>query len=148
MEETHEIDGIVFSVPGEVRGKGRPRIVKIGGYSRMKADEKTVSYEGTWATAANSAMGGQPLMDGPIRVDIRARFLPPASASKKKREAMLAGQVFPTRKPDLDNIVKCLDALNGIVFRDDAAIVSIRATKIYAEKPGVDVRIAVLGHRP
>ena len=36
---------------------------------------------------------------------------------------MLNGRLFPTKKPDADNIIKViLDALNGLAYRDDSQI--------------------------
>lgn len=135
-----------FSVPGEVRGKGRPRIVKIGAFSRLAADEKTVNYENLVALMASEAMQRRGMaaqhFDGPVEVDLLAAFAPPASASKKQRAAMLAWEVAPAKKPDLDNVVKVLDALNGIVWRDDAQVVRITAAKVYAENPYLRLRIA------
>jgi Holliday junction resolvase RusA-like endonuclease len=132
---------LAFTVPGEVRGKGRPRIVKIGGFSRMTADRKTATYENLIALAAREALGIGVLLEGPLCVSLTARLTPAASASRKATAAMLSGEAPPTKKPDLDNIVKCLDALNGIAWRDDAQIVSVSARKIYAETPGLDVVI-------
>jgi Holliday junction resolvase RusA-like endonuclease len=34
-----------------------------------------------------------------------------------------------------------VDALNGIVWRDDAQIVSLFVRKVYAETPGLDIVI-------
>lgn len=132
---------VAFTVPGAVRGKGRPRIVKIGGYSRLKADDQTASYENLVALCARQAMGSAPLIEGPVCVTMLARFAPAASASLRARAAMLSGEAPPAKKPDLDNLVKVLDALNGIVWRDDAQVVSIFARKVYAEAPGLDVVI-------
>ena len=48
----------------------------------------------------------------------------------------------PTKKPDIDNVIKIItDALNGIAYDDDAQIVSLSATKFYDENPHVDVRL-------
>lgn len=134
---------LAFTVPGEVRGKGRPRIVKIGGFSRMKADDRTATYENLVMLAASDAMKAIGLgpLDGPLSVEIKARFVPPASASRKARQAMLLDLAPPAKKPDLDNIVKVLDALNGVAFRDDAQIVEIKARKTYDVTPGLDVVI-------
>lgn len=38
-----------------------------------------------------------------------------------------------TSRPDLDNLVKALDGLNGIAWEDDASIVEISAYKGWAE---------------
>lgn len=135
------MEPLIFSVPGEVRGKGRPRIVKIGGFSRMTADKATVSYESLVRLAAEQARGRRPPFECPLSVTLRARIVPATSASKKAQTAMLAGLQPPAKKPDLDNIIKVLDALNGIAFKDDAQIVEIVALKVYAETAGLDVSI-------
>ncbi len=45
-------------------------------------------------------------------------------------------------RPDIDNLLKLvLDALNGIVWADDALVVSITATKVYAAQAGTYVRV-------
>jgi len=134
-----------FSVPGEVRGKGRPRIVKIGSFSRLAADAKTVNYENLVALMATEAMEragmGAGYFDGPVEVAMVAAFVPPTSTPKKLLPLMLSGQHPPAKKPDLDNIVKVLDALNGLVWRDDAQVVKLSASKIYAERPWLRIHI-------
>lgn len=132
---------LVFTVPGEVRGKGRPRIVKIGGFSRMAADKKTATYENLIALACEQAMGDAAPFVCPLSVMMTARMVPAASASRTARAAMLCGDQPPAKKPDADNLAKCLDALNGIAFRDDALIVSLFVRKVYAETPGLDIVI-------
>lgn len=132
---------IHFTVPGPVRGKGRPRIGRIGNHARMYADAKTVSYENLVALACRQAMGSAPPITGPVHVQLVAHFTPPASASKKVRAAMLFGETGMTKKPDLDNIVKVLDALNGIAWIDDCQVVMITALKNYAETPGLEIVI-------
>ncbi len=46
----------------------------------------------------------------------------------------------PTTKPDLDNVIKLLDALNGIAFDDDNQIVEIMARKIQGEE-GLEIHL-------
>lgn len=52
------------------------------------------------------------------------------------------------KKPDLDNLAKSvLDALNGIVWRDDAQVASLSMSKQIAagdECPGVLIRVGRL----
>ena len=50
---------IVFTVPGEPQGKGRPRIGRVGQHARMFTPAKTVAYEGLVALAAQEAMQGR-----------------------------------------------------------------------------------------
>ena len=70
----------------------------------------------------------------------------PSSVSKKKLRLMLDRLIFPGKKPDWDNIGKIIcDALNGIVWKDDAQIVDGRVVKLYAEHPRVEVEIWRVG---
>ena len=55
---------------------------------------------------------------------------------------MLAGDFSPTKKPDIDNIVKIvLDALNKMAFKDDNQITKLEVEKFYSEKEKIFVRI-------
>ena len=65
------------------------------------------------------------------------------STSKKKRQQMLAGLIRPTKKPDLDNVIKSiLDALNKVAYHDDTQIVSLSVEKFYSDSPRVEVAIS------
>jgi Holliday junction resolvase RusA-like endonuclease len=140
---------LAFSIPGEPRGKGRPRIVKIAGFSRMATDAKTASYENLVALAAQQALGGREPLDGALAISVAIKLTPAASASRKGRAAMLSGEQRPTKKPDLDNVVKAvLDGCNAVAFRDDALIVELAARKLYAETAGVDVVISRVAPTP
>ena len=130
---------ITFTVPGPVRGKGRPRFVRQTG--RTYTDAETVAYENLIKEAARQAMGGRELLDGAVAIILRAVYQPPQSISAKKRAAMLSGDVRPTIKPDIDNILKTLDALNGIVWRDDKQVVQASISKVYAATPGLEVLV-------
>jgi Holliday junction resolvase RusA-like endonuclease len=47
----------------------------------------------------------------------------PASWSGKKQRMALAGEVLPTSKPDVDNVVKAVfDGMNGVLWRDDVLV--------------------------
>ena len=62
----------------------------------------------------------------PLEISILALFPIPKYASKKTKELMINGYIFPTKKPDGDNIIKAiLDALNGVAYRDDSQICRI-----------------------
>jgi Holliday junction resolvase RusA-like endonuclease len=133
---------VTFTIPGAPRGKGRPRASRFAGGVRLYTDAKTASYEGLIALAAERALAGREPLSGPLTVSILVRLAPTTSTSKRDRAAMLAGELHPTKKPDLDNIVKAvLDGCNGVAFRDDALVCWINAGKLYAAAPGVDVTI-------
>lgn len=129
---------ITITLPGVPHGKGRPRITKRG---FAYTPEKTRSYEAELKFAALQVMGGKPVMDGALIVTMVANFPVAASWSKKKQAAALAGDIRPTGKPDADNLLKCLDSLNQVVWKDDAQIVSATIIKRYSERPGVTITI-------
>jgi Holliday junction resolvase RusA-like endonuclease len=139
------INAIAFTVPGEPQGKGRPRIGKVGQHARMFTPAKTVAYEGLVAHAAQQAMRGAALFDQPCRIELDVLCTVPASWSGKKRAQALAGAIRPAKKPDADNVLKAVcDGLNGVVWRDDVQVVEWSGRKLYAETPGVHVRVACL----
>lgn len=132
---------IEFIVPGQPQGKGRPRIGKVGQHARMFTPAKTVAYEGLIAMAAQQAMDGRPVMAGPIECTLRLDCQVPASWSQKKQRQALCGEVMPTTKPDIDNVVKAVfDGCNGVLWRDDVQVVSVRVEKRYAATPAVLVQ--------
>jgi len=57
--------------------------------------------------------------------------------------AGIRGEFQNTTKPDLDNLVKSiLDAMNGIVWVDDAQVFSLSARKIYSEEPSIRMSVS------
>lgn len=134
---------ITITLAGPPRGKGRPRFVRATG--RTYTDAKTESYEAALRLAAQHVMAGKVPLDGPLYVDVDAWFPIPSGWPKKKREAAARGEIKPTVKPDLDNLIKCLDAFNGIVWQDDKQIVCIQVAKLYAEAPRLEVFVGTAG---
>ena len=55
---------------------------------------------------------------------------------------MLDCEIFPTVKPDTDNIAKSiLDSLNKIAYLDDKQVVKLEVEKYYSQMPSVAVMI-------
>jgi Holliday junction resolvase RusA-like endonuclease len=68
-------------------------------------------------------------------------FPVPKSASKSRKEKMLAGEIIPTRC-DCTNLQKLYeDCLKGIVITDDRNVVYVSSYKIYGEKGKVIIII-------
>lgn len=138
---------ITFTIPGSPVGKGRPRVSRRGGFARMYTPEKTASYESLVAMAGHQAMAGAPVLLEAVAVTLAIRVPVPASWSKKKQAAAVAGAVWPTTKPDIDNVEKAIfDGLNGVAWRDDVLVVEVRKVKRYSLLPGVAVEIASAVH--
>jgi crossover junction endodeoxyribonuclease RusA len=86
-------------------------------------------------------MGDRPLLDGPVVIrpgspgrgrsrTCRAR----AGCARRRRSAK-------TTPPDLDKVGRALmDALTGVVYRDDAQVIRLDAGKSYGD-PGVAITI-------
>jgi len=74
---------------------------------------------------------------------VSAYFGVPQSWGAKKRAAALAGAIRPAKRPDLDNVVKMLDALNEVVWRDDAQVVSGLIEKYYSDRPRLRVEVVL-----
>lgn len=133
---------VYFEIPGEPQGKGRPRFTKVGGYVKTYTPEKTASYENLVKVEYQMKYHGQQFPDVPLAMEIKAFYGIPKSASKKKREMMLTHLIRPTKKPDMDNVVKVIaDSLNNLAYKDDTQIVECTVRKFYSEDPRVTVMI-------
>ena len=133
---------LTFSVPGPVKGKGRPRAtVTPGGHARMYTPADTANYE-NHIRACYLRQIGRMTVAPPVVLEVVAQFAVPKSYSRKK--ALLCAQNItrPTCKPDADNILKAVaDALNGVAYADDSAIVEMRVSKRYGAAPALYVRL-------
>jgi Holliday junction resolvase RusA-like endonuclease len=133
---------IRFIVAGKPMGKGRVRFVGRTGHAFTPG--RTVTYEAQLATAAQAAMDGRPPVGGPVAVTLEI-WMPIASSwPLKKQIGAELGFLRPTGKPDIDNVVKMLDALNHIIWDDDSQIVMLSAFKRYSVTPQLVVEITDL----
>ena len=133
-----------ITIPGDMRGKGRPKFSTRGGHVRSYTDEKTVSTE-NWVKFCAIEQAGQPILEGPLKVTIHVGVKIPDSKPKKWKADAISGAVRPTGKPDFDNTAKLVcDALNGIMWKDDSQIVDAHCTKVYAEVPQTVITIETI----
>ncbi|CAB4161761.1 Rus Holliday junction resolvase [uncultured Caudovirales phage] len=133
---------IVFNVPLEPKGKGRPRFSRQGKFTKVYTDQATLDYESAIQLYASKAMGSQKPLEAPVSVYLYIRVPIPQSYSKNRTVACLSGSERPAKKPDIDNIAKAfLDAMNGTVYLDDTQVVELNIKKVYSAAAGVDVAI-------
>lgn len=123
---------IIIRMPGTPKGKGRPRFAN----GKVYTDRKTQHYETSLAWLARTVHRGPPI-EGPVSVRVVANFPIPKSWPKEKQFLARTGQLAHTGKPDADNILKIIDALNGIVWKDDSQIRMASVTKAYSLEPGL-----------
>ena len=141
---------IKITIPGPPRGKGRPRHTKTG---HTYTPESTRAYEQEIALryAAAKRMehtGPAEYPEGAVAVKIVACYPIPKGITKAQREAIMRCKVSPTKKPDIDNVIKAvLDGLNGVAYHDDAQVVVLTAIKNYSNEPRVTVVVHSLDER-
>lgn len=136
-------DQIIVVLMGEPRAWARARLGKRG---VPFTPGKQRDYGAALRLAAQEQMAGRAPFDCPLHMELRAELPIPRSWSKKKQEAALRREILPTKKPDLSNLTKIIeDAWNGVIYRDDALIVSANARKIYSRQPKVVVGITPIG---
>lgn len=137
---------ISFIVPGTPVGKGRPKFARRGSFVTAYTPEKTASYENLVKMAAAQAMAGREIMAGAVCVGIHLFVTPPASWSQKKQREAVAGRgIFPTSKPDVDNVIKGIfDAMNEIVWKDDKQVVDVVVSKRYCTNARAVVEVTAL----
>lgn len=140
------MEKIVVDVPGKPLGKARPRVTRRG---ITYTPKPTAEREKLVRMCFTTAHPGITPAECPLAVTITAVYPVPVSAPAKKRAQMAAGEIFPTTKPDADNVAKlALDALNGVAYRDDSQVVSLLVTKRYArpdEAPHTLVELSPFG---
>lgn len=131
-----------LSIPGKPKAKGRPYVT--GHHTFTPKD--TVLYENYIKTLWMNSHEPCSNYTGPLALRVVAYMDIPKSASKKKRTEMELGNIKPTTRPDLDNIIKVVkDALNGIAWHDDSQVVELTGYKAYSTAPRVDVWVFYLG---
>lgn len=132
---------VKFTVQGEPKGKGRPRFNTKTGHAMTPVD--TANYESLVKLEYGRQCEGMMFSDDAmLDMRIKAYYSIPKAVSKKKKAMMLDGLIRPTKKPDMDNVVKIIaDSLNKIAYRDDTQIVDCQCRKFYSENPRVEVKI-------
>lgn len=125
---------IQFTVIGEPTAKGRPRFNRFSG--RAYTPAKTAEGERDFKVQALPFAPKAPLTV-PLCVTMRV--------FRQKPKHMPKSRTHCTTKPDLDNYIKCLDALNGIFWVDDSQIIELRATKEYGTNPRTEITIEEVG---
>lgn len=113
--------------------KQRPRFVRSTGIAYTPKETK--NFEKALSKMALAQYKGE-ILDQALYVEVDIFIRRPRSVKRK----------YPTVKPDKDNYIKSIyDALNGIVWVDDALIIKDAGGKYYSEgDPYIIVRVSAL----
>ncbi len=129
-----------FEVPGKVIGKGRPRLNTYTGV--VYTPTKTKDYETLIEQYFLLKYPKIKMLEGRIKVSIIAYFSIPKATKKEDINEMLQNNISPTKKPDIDNIVKIiLDSMNKFAFKDDIQITKLEVEKKYAMEDKIYIKI-------
>lgn len=142
---------ITFELPGPCIARAlKAKIIGFGRkipsnmFAKIHKTTKTEKWMEHVAKVGQSVAPKKP-WTGPITVtiDIRRGLLQEHMNSDRKLEQVLRGLIFPITKPDLSNYAKGIeDALNKIIYKDDAQIVGLFVTKTYAEEEKTIVTVS------
>lgn len=131
---------ISFETFGSPIAKGRPRFTTTG---RTYTDAKTRQAELDLLAAFRSVAGQRPPHNGPVIVELIATFTPAMSWPKWRYQLAQRGIWPHLARPDLDNLVKILDGLNGHAWIDDSQIVEFRARKQFGSVASTRVTLTL-----
>lgn len=132
---------VKLHIPGEPQGKQRHRMTRSG---HTYTPDKTKRYEELVKLTYRKRYGDKIQWGGkiPLKMLVVAGYKIPESASKRTKYAMQKGEIYPTKKPDVDNVLKVIaDSLNGLCYHDDKQLVDVTVRKYYTDCPGVTVWI-------
>lgn len=131
----YEQPSVRFTVYGSAQPKGSARALVPKGWNRavvtsanpkLKGWEQTVRERLTQVLADTPRGDVEALFEGPVLVSMEFHLPRPKSLPKRV--------TLHTKKPDVDKLARgTVDALNGVLFRDDSQVVEVRARKVYAE---------------
>lgn len=133
---------ITFRVYGIPQTKGSTKAFMRPGMKHPVITNDNTKNKAWAAIVSGEAQRHRPptLWDGPLRLDMCFNMKKPKSLPKRRLS-------WPIKKPDLSKLTRSAeDALTGIIWRDDAQVVSSMQSKRYSDSPGVDISITQLTH--
>lgn len=127
-----KIESVEITVTGTPVPQGSKTRTKWG----VREDNpQTAPWRATVAAAGAEVMGEREPLTGPICLDVQFVFPRPRSHYGTGRNAdrlRPSAPILHAVRPDADKLLRAIgDALTGIVWRDDAQIVIVSATKLY-----------------
>lgn len=135
---------LAIVVHGEPVGKARARVVR-GRNGKIMAftPDKTANFEALIRDEYRLHYAKRDQLEGALRVEVAAYFRTPKAFKRPERGGFDEAEgVACTRRPDADNVSKlCLDALNGLAWKDDAQVSDLIVSKRYSARPRVEIKV-------
>ena len=120
-----------FVIPG--KGGSKPRAIVTSDNKKLKP------YRQELTETAMTKVEHRPWAEKhvPVRLELMFYLQKPPSAPKKRHH--------PVVKPDLSKLIRASeDAMTGVLYADDAQIVSLIADKLYGDFEGVQVTARIM----
>ncbi|MDC2841626.1 RusA family crossover junction endodeoxyribonuclease [Limosilactobacillus mucosae] len=132
---------IKLILPIEPVAQARPRARRFGRGIRLYDPPKTAVFKKQLRALATEMYHDAPV-EGEIYLKVAFYRKIQKSISKKEHDRRASGAHRPIVKADLSNYLKSFeDALNGVLWKDDAMIVHEEIDKYYSDKPRIEVEI-------
>lgn len=125
---------VAFIVYGLAKPAGSKRAFQHRSTGRIvvtDANKNSRAWKQEVAQAAGYAMNNGELLEGPLRLSL-VFMLPRPKGHYGKNGVRPSAPRFPIVKPDLLKLARAIeDSLSGVIYRDDAQIVTESLQKIY-----------------
>lgn len=132
----------VFGTP-QPQGSMRAFIPKGGKFPVVTADNakmKPWRQQIAWTALAERARAGQGAPPSPVPICLQMVFYFSRPKSAKK------SIMHKLTKPDLDKLQRAvLDALTGVLFKDDSQVVGIHAQKLFGQPERMEIEVTEVG---
>jgi crossover junction endodeoxyribonuclease RusA len=144
---------IAFVVRGIPVPQGTARAFVAGGRAVIATDSNRANSPiGAWRTAiateARQAIGEAELLDGPVAIHVEFVFPRPKAHYRAGGEIRLDAPRYHRSRPDADKLLRALlDAVTGVLIRDDSQVADAWAQKLYEDeriRPGARVVVRSL----
>lgn len=145
MNAIPTMTAITFTVFEPPVAQARQKITTVNGHPRAYTPPKSAAYRELVRTAARKAMEGRAMLTGPlIMTVIVIKKAKSTGWTKGEREWLDSGGLMThDKKPDADNHLKQIcDALNDVVYNDDAQIVFPSVLKLQGRVPRTIITVA------
>lgn len=149
---------LAFTVLGRPQGKGSKRVLPVRtraavGQPRVvmvDSNRNAAPWAARVAAAAIEAADadGFELIRGPVTVQFEFCFSRPRAhfgTGRNVARLRLSAPEHMAVMPDVDKLTRCaLDALTGVIFKDDAQVVRLQAAKRWSEPERLEARVRAL----
>lgn len=134
-------------IPGIPQQQGSMVRSKFGGIH--SANKNLAPWRRDAILAIQSWMGQRPPLLGPLSLTVEFMFNRPASHFGTGRNAGVlkaSAPASPSTTPDLDKLLRavCDSMTQAGAWRDDAQVVRVTASKVYADRPRTHLVVEVL----